>query len=197
MAATSPKPSARRSPFRLRAARFGKEYQGLANVIAAVATLGGLVLVAIQLWQINHQLKQVEQSNSQAAMATVYSEQNEVSRFVAANHFVRDYFYKDDLNEHETERNQRLRESFKKETAETQAKILMVAEITANCFECVYQMQASLPKDDWNAWWISFQDSYDESPILQDYFSRRNTWYSVDNYLRIHDPVARDKALKR
>lgn len=166
------------------ATRVGNACQGL-------ATIFGLGLISYQLLQVN-------QSNSQTALATVYAQQNELSRFLAdkGNSHLRDHFYKDDEQVALSAHQDRLRELLENATPETRAQLQMVSETFANCFECVYQMRQTLPDGDWNTWWASFQDTYDESPALQRFYERRRTWYELSEYLRIEDVVTRNESLR-
>lgn len=69
---------------------------------------------------------------------------------------------------------------------EEQALVLIGVEGLADFMDTAYAQRDTLHPDsgEWNTWWNSFVDCYDENPILQDMLVTNSDEYSVATMLR-------------
>jgi hypothetical protein len=115
------------------------------------------------------------------AIFSTYSLGQESTKFFLENPEHRDFFYADERG---SITDAELMKRFDELPPLERARVLMACELLADFWEITYEQRRRLPDSDWNTWWDYFIDGYKESPVLQEYFRRRDGWYLVDDPLR-------------
>jgi hypothetical protein len=107
---------------------------------------------------------------------------NEFDMLYTTFPYITDYHEKvfsDDPAEDNAPRCKRLRTKFLTEPGDKKRIILTSCEMLANFMDATILQRESLDPGDWNRWWNSFMDNYDENPILQDFLEMRPDWYKA------------------
>jgi hypothetical protein len=166
------------------------------NSIATLATaVGTFFAVAFAFWAVTVyreqrdiariQLDDLKDSIRANATATLYAQGNEVTRFVGQYHDVYVYFYRDDPEQSYSQRDTILWDRFKTEKDEVKVRVWMAAQLLADYYEQAFLLNTTNPpppgpmREDWITWRAFILDSYAESPMIREWFRRRDTWYRV------------------
>ncbi len=168
------------------------------TVAAELGQLIGVLLAVIGLVSVVWQLAGLRQATETAAMIGIYTESNEINRFLVSQPRFREHLYADDPNESREARNERLSrvlEELRTASLDDYRALMSVAELEADQFEQVYGLRDMMPESQWNVWWAFFQDTFDSSPLLRAFYDRNRDWYELDDFLRIADRDERRASL--
>lgn len=140
--------------------------------------------------QLDVQRKHLDQfvrafQNQQSA--AFYTQVNTTTRFLQEHPGLYDYFKirpnsKLSAREHAAQ----VKARFEKANADEQALVLIGVECLADFMDTAYAQRETLRADtgEWNTWWNSFVDYYDENPILRELFDANPDEYSVSEMLK-------------
>ncbi|MFL5330026.1 MAG: hypothetical protein ACJ8C4_14065 [Gemmataceae bacterium] len=149
---------------------------------------------AFNLKKVQEDAKEKEQTNAAERVrfrhlqtARMVDDMNKFDVLFATYPYITEYHeraYSDDPKEAADIRAARLRKQFASETGDRKRVILTSVEMLANFMDGVLLQKDTLDPSDWNRWYNSFMDNYDENPILQDFLEMRADWYGCRNVLR-------------
>ena len=140
--------------------------------------------------QLDVQRKHLDQfvrafQNQQSA--AFYTQVNTTTRFLQEHPSLYDYFKnRPNSKLSAKEHGAQVKARFDQASAEEQALVLIGVESLADFMDTAYAQRETLRPDtgEWNTWWNSFVDYYDENPILRELFDANPDEYSVAEMLK-------------
>lgn len=149
-------------------------------------------VAAVAYFGQRNQAKLLADSVNAAALATLYSHGNDVTKALLANPDLMIFFDKY-AREREGATEKDVEERCRTASPEMRNRIDNICVLMADFMEEAFARRKLHPAEDWDAWWNSFCDDYDESFPLREYFRNRGgRWYTVYKELK---PVCKDGAI--
>jgi hypothetical protein len=152
--------------------------------LTAIGSLLSGLGISVAMYAVVVSVQTLEAST----LASIYSMGQEVTRFFAERPEIAPYFYKEDR---EGISDDELRAQVKQLEPNERRLVKIACELNADFFQVLFVQRKRLPDDDWDTWWSFMCDTYDESPVMQDYLEQRSTWYAFTDAVK--DKAGRDK----
>jgi hypothetical protein len=150
-----------------------------ASVVNAACTLVALAIALFlglrSMRVAEDSLRATGDSLRQSNLATIYTLDMETTKFFEANPKLSKFF---DKMHRPPMTDPELEAEFQKLSEEQRVLVYLACERITDFMQVTFVQRDALPADEWDTWWRSFGDQYDESPVLRDYLAKRSTWYA-------------------
>jgi hypothetical protein len=145
---------------------------------ATIATsVGTLAALAVALLGLRATFDSLRYYN----LATIYGFSQDVTKFFEAHPELNKFF---DKEFRPPMTDQQLWDAFHKLPEDQQVMVKLGCMRIADFTQMAFLQRKTLPADDWDTWWSSMTDQYDECPMYRDYLAKRPTWYAFDDAIR-------------
>lgn len=161
------------------------------TVVTAVCTLITLIVAVLlglhSMRTSERSLETMSENVRQSNLLGIYSLNLESSKFFDAHPQLVKFFdklYRPEMTD------KQLQEEFDKLEDSQKALVRLGCDKLADFMQVAFLQRDKLPDADWNNWWSSMCDEYDESLVLREYLMKRRKAYAFINAIK---PETRDK----
>lgn len=161
------------------------------TVVTAICTLITLIVAVLLglhgMRTSERSLETMSENVRQANLLGIYSLNLESSKFFDAHpHLVKffDKLYRPEMTD------KQLQDEFDKLDESQKSLVRLGCDKMADLMQVTFLQRDKLPDADWNNWWSSMCDEYDESLVLRDYVAKRRKSYA---FIEAIKPGVRDQ----
>jgi hypothetical protein len=155
-----------------------------AAILTSVSTFAALVVAMLlglhAMRTAEESLRSSAEFTRQSNLLAIYNLNQESMKFFEANPALVPYF---DKTYRAGKTDQEVLESVPKLPQNQKILLELACEKIADFMQVVFLQRDVLPAQDWDNWWSSICDQYDEGPLLRDYLQRRAKWYAYGTAL--------------